>query len=252
MQHFEFEGNQIRTLSSDGDPLFVLKDVCEILDLGQVAGVVRRLSKDVISNHPLKTAGGSQMAYFINEDGLYDVMLESRKPEARAFRKWVTSEVLPTIRKHGAYMTPDTLEKALLSPSFLKQLAEKLEVEQTARIEAENARRAAEFRLDEQRPLVAFAETCMTSDKSLLIREVAKLISKNDILIGERRLYNKLREWGFVCKDKPEPTQRGMEMGLFEVAKGVRQTPKGARDWQTTKVTPKGQAYIANRLQKEA
>ncbi|PZD95200.1 phage repressor protein/antirepressor Ant [Paenibacillus sambharensis] len=244
-QLFEFSGRDLRVISKSGEPWFVLKDVCELLDLGQVAGVKRRLSEDVISNHPLETAGGKQTVTIINEDGLYDVILESRKPEAKTFRKWITSEVIPSIRKHGAYMTPETIEKAILNPDFIIGLATKLKSE-TARADR------AEIQLDEQRPLVAFAETCMDSERNMLVREVAKLASKNGLLIGERRLYIKLREWGLVCQNSTEPTQRGMELGVFEVIKGVRQTPKGSRDWETTKVTPKGQAYIINRLRREA
>lgn len=106
---FKYEGNEVRTVIIEGEPWFVLKDICDALGLGQAAGVKRRLSRDVISNHPLLTAGGNQNVTVINEDGLYDVVLESRKPEARKFRKWITSEVLPTIRKTGGYVNNDEL-----------------------------------------------------------------------------------------------------------------------------------------------
>ncbi|BAQ11352.1 antirepressor [Bacillus sp. OxB-1] len=101
-----FEGKELRIAGDESNPLFLLKDVCSILGLDQVAGVKRRLDKDVISNHPLETAGGTQQATFVNEDGLYDVVLESRKPEARKFRKWITGEVVPSIRKTGTYTQP--------------------------------------------------------------------------------------------------------------------------------------------------
>ncbi|WP_199614706.1 phage antirepressor [Paenibacillus alkalitolerans] len=243
---FTYNGIQFRTISRNGEPWFVLKDVCDVLEIDHIATVKRRLSDDVVSNHPIPDAlGRMQDTTIINEDGLYDVILESRKPEAKAFRKWITSEVVPSIRKHGAYMTPETIEKTLTDPDFIIQLATRLK-EEAARADE------AQFKLDQQRPLVAFAETCMDSDRNMLVREVAKLASKNGIMIGERRLYNKLREWGMVCQNSTEPTQRAMELGIFEVIKGVKQTPKGARDWETTKVTPKGQAYIVNRLRKEA
>lgn len=190
------------------------------------------------------TEGGSQEMKLIDEGNLYRLIVRSKLPSAEQFERWVFDEVLPSVRKNGAYMTPETIEKTLTNPDFIIQLATQLKEEQ-------QARRFAEIRLDEQRPLVAFAETCMDSDRNMLVREVAKLASKDGIMIGEKRLYIQLREWGLVVQHRTEPTQRAMEMGLFEVIKGVRQTPKGARDWETSKVTPKGQVYIIGRLKRE-
>lgn len=124
-------------LDESNEPWFCLRDVCESLDISQLRAN-ERLNDDVIHNHPIKDAlGRAQLTIFVNEDGLYDVILESRKPEAKKFRKWITSEVLPSIRKHGAYMTRDTLEKALTSPDFLIQLATQLKEEQQKLLEAE-------------------------------------------------------------------------------------------------------------------
>ncbi|WP_246202670.1 BRO-N domain-containing protein [Virgibacillus doumboii] len=109
-----FDGYELTIYEQNGRIEFLLKDLCNILELGQVAGVKRRLDKDVISNHPLETSGGTQQATFVNEDGLYDVILDSRKPEAKRFRKWVTSEVLPEIRKNGSYQ----LDTSQLSPEL--------------------------------------------------------------------------------------------------------------------------------------
>ncbi|WP_245599934.1 phage antirepressor [Paenibacillus harenae] len=252
MKLFSFGQKEMRIVEKDAEPWFILKDVCEVLEIDQVAGIKRRLSDDVISNHPIPDSlGRMQDTTIVNEDGLYDVILESRKPEARAFRKWITSEVIPSIRKNGAYMTPETIEKTLTDPDFIINLATRLK-EETARAEAaERERQFIQAQRDADRPLIAFAETCMDSEKNMLVREVAKLASKNGVMVGEKRLYDKLRSWGLVCQNSTEPTQRGIEMGIFEVIKGVRQTPKGARDWETTKVTPKGQAYIIDRLQRE-
>lgn len=245
MQLFNFEGNQLRTVEKNRETWFVAKDACDILEIGNVSDAVRRLDEDEKGIVSIDTPGGTQNVMAVTESGLYGLILGSRKKEAKSFKRWIKHEVLPSIRKHGAYMTPATIEKTLTDPDFLIQLAQRLKDEQAARIAAEN-------KLDYQRPLVAFAETCMDSDRNMLVREVAKLASKNGIMVGERRLYNKLREWGMVCQNSTEPTQRAMELGIFEVIKGVKQTPKGARDWETTKVTPKGQAYIINRLRKEA
>lgn len=117
------EFGKIRVIGDADNPLFCLADVCRILELPQVAKVVQRLDKDVLSTHPLETAGGIQQMYFINEDGLYDVILDSRKPEAKRFRKWVTSVVLPSIRKTGLYVNPN----APIDPEFLRRLATEIE-----------------------------------------------------------------------------------------------------------------------------
>lgn len=114
--HPEFGG--VRVIGDADNPQFCLSDVCKILELPQVAKVVQRLAKDVLTTHPLETAGGIQQMYFVNEDGLYDVILDSRKPEAKKFRKWVTSEVLPSIRKHGVYATGDFLSKSIADPTW--------------------------------------------------------------------------------------------------------------------------------------
>lgn len=245
LQQFDFNGNDVRVILKDGQPWFVLKDVAHVLEIGHVPALKQRLSDDVVSNYPIvDSLGRTQNATIINEDGLYDVILESRKPEARSFRKWVTSEVIPSIRKHGVYMTPTKAEEFLKNPDTIIKIAEQWKEEQQKRI-------VAEQKLEEQKPLVGFAQTCLTSDKSLLVREVAKLASKQGVMIGERRLYRKLREWGLILQQRNEPTQRAMEQKLFEIKKGVVQTPDGARDYSTPKVTTKGQMYIINRLQTE-
>lgn len=243
-QVFNFNGAQIRTIEKDDQPWFVLKDVCSVLDIDQVAGIKRRLSEDVISNHPLPTAGGLQQTTIINEDGLYDVILESRKPEARSFRKWVTSEVLPSIRKHGAYMTPETIEKTLTNPDYLIRLATAMKEEQQRRI-------SAEAKIEIDRPKVIFAEALETSNDTILIGELAKLLRQNGIEIGEKRLFALLRDEGYLGK-KGEyyniPTQRSMELGLFQIQTRTINSSSGSKVTKTTKVTGKGQIYFINKF----
>lgn len=133
-------------IGEDNEPRFCLNDVCASLDLiGKK--VAQRLPREVLSKHPLMTSGGNQMVTFVNEDGLYDVILDSRKPEAKAFRKWVTSQVLPSIRKNGAYMTDQALEEALLSPEFGIRLFEKLREEKAARLALEAREREQQLLL---------------------------------------------------------------------------------------------------------
>ena len=120
LQIFTYNGNEVRTVQHNGDTWWVLKDVCTVLDIGQAIRVAERLDEDEVSQtHITDSLGRNQNTYIINESGLYNVILRSDKPEAKPFRKWVTSEVLPSIRKHGAYMTPETLEQAILNPDTM-------------------------------------------------------------------------------------------------------------------------------------
>jgi prophage antirepressor-like protein len=241
-----FEGYQL-TIVDDGEPQFMLKDVCEILEIGHVATVRKRLGDDVVSNYPiLDSLGRTQQATFINEDGLYDVILDSRKPEAKRFRKWVTSDVIPSIRKNGAYMTEQTLEKALTNPDFLIQLATQLKDEQTKRLEAEKT-------IQEQKPKVLFAEALETSYTSILVGELSKLLKQNGVEIGQNRLFEWLRDNGYLIKKKGDgfnlPSQYSMDLGLFEIKKRTINNPDGSvRTTRTSKVTGKGQIYFINKF----
>lgn len=235
----------IRVAGTDTNPQFCLADVCKALGL-TAKFVNQRLNKEVVSNHPLETAGGTQQALFVNEDGLYDVILDSRKTEARQFRKWITSEVLPTIRKHGAYMTDDAILRAIQNPDFLIQLATELKNEKQKRL-------VAEAKIQETRPQVIFADAVTASSDSILVGELAKLIKQNGVDTGQRRLFRWLRDNGYLCKKYGEcfnePTQHAMELGLFEIKKTIIQKPDGSSIIsRTVKVTGKGQVYFVNKF----
>lgn len=180
----------------------------------------------------------------IPEPLVYKLAFKAQNDVAEKFQDWLAIEVIPSIRKHGAYMTPETIEQALLNPDTLIKLATNLKEEQQKRI-------AAEQTIKKQQPLVNFAETCMTSEKSLLVRELAKLCTKQGIVTGEKRLWQKLREWKLVFANKTEPYQEYVERGYFEISQGVKETSKGSFTWLTMRVKPKGQVYIINRLKKE-
>lgn len=238
-------------MGENGDPLFCLIDVCNMLDLIP-SKVSQRLDKDVLSKYPLETAGGIQQTNFINEDGLYDVILDSRKPEAKQFRKWITSEVLPSIRKHGAYMTNDTLEKALTSPDFLIQLATNLKEEQQKRITAEQKVEVAERQIKQDAPKVLFANAVEASQRSCLIAELAKILQQNGVNIGQNRLFAWMRENGYLGQKGEyynHPTQKAMSQGLFELKKTTITKPDGTiLVTTTTKVSGKGQVYFVNKF----
>lgn len=236
----------IRVAGTEANPQFCLTDVCKALKLS-AKGVNQRLGDEVISNYPITDKlGREQQALFVNEDGLYDVILDSRKTEARQFRKWITSEVLPTIRKHGAYMTDDALQKAIQNPDFLIQLATELKNEKQKRL-------VAEKKIQETRPQVIFADAVTASSDSILVGELAKLIKQNGVDTGQRRLFKWLRSNGYLCKKTGEcfnePTQYSMELGLFEIKKTVIQKPDGSAIInKTVKVTGKGQVYFVNKF----
>jgi anti-repressor protein len=238
---FNYQGTQLRTVVLNNEPWFVAKDVCEILEIKNPTDALKRLDSDERARFNLGRQGKTNI---VNEPGLYTLILGSRKPEAKQFKRWITHEVIPSIRKHGAYMTPEKIEEVLLNPDTLIKLATNLKEEQQKRI-------AAEKQIEQQKPLVNFAETCMASDKSLLVREVAKMISKQGILMGERRLFQKLRDWKLIFPNKNEPYQEYIDRGYFEISQGVKETSKGSFTWLTMRVTPKGQMYIINRLKKE-
>lgn len=240
---FDYQGAQVRTVIKDGEPWFILKDVCEILHISNVTDLKNRLNAKGLGQIELLTNGGKQVAYVISESNLYKAILRSDKEEAEIFGDWVTEEVLPSIRKHGAYMTTETIEKVLTDPDTIIQIATQLKHERQARTEAEK-------KPEEQKPLVMFAESCIASNDCLLVRELAKLASKNGIVIGEKRLWQKLREWGEVSK-KNEPYQHSMDAGRWEVKQGTYNTPYGSETYRTFKVSPKGQVYIIERLKNE-
>lgn len=236
------ELGQVRTVVQGEDVWFVAKDVCEVLEIKNTTQAMQKLDPEERTMFNIGRQGETNI---VNESDLYSLIMTSRKPQAKAFKKWVTSEVLPSIRKHGAYMTDQVLEQAVTNPDFMIGILTNLKEEQAKRIEAER-------KVLQQQPLVTFAEACMQSDKSLKVSEVAKLAAKHNVKIGQRQLFAKLREWELMFKRSTEPTQKAVERELFEVAQGVKEKPNGeAFTWTTTYVTPKGQAYIIDRLKKE-
>ncbi|PHB05523.1 phage antirepressor Ant [Bacillus wiedmannii] len=239
------EFGQVRTAVKVENVWFVAQDVCDVLGIAKQRDAYSRLDEDERGSVLVDTLGGAQNVNAINESGLYSLILRSRKPQAKAFKKWVTSEVLPSIRKHGAYMTDQVLEQAVTNPDFAIGLLTKLK-------EEKEKLAAAQQQIVQQQPLVTFAEACMQSNESLKVSEVAKLAAKHNVKIGQRQLFAKLREWNLMFKRSTEPTQLGIEKGYFEIAQGVKQKPSGEPfTWTTTYVTPKGQAYIIDRLKKE-
>lgn len=235
---------EVRVAGTSENPLFCLADVCKILGL-RVDAVQSRLTDAPIRIGVTDSIGREQQMNFVNEKNLYKVIMRSDKPQAEPFQDWVCGEVLPSIRKHGAYMTNDTLEKALTSPDFLIQLATNLKEEQRKRIEAEQ-------KIRPDAPKVLFADAVSTSRRSCLIAELAKILQQNGIKIGQNRLFDWLRKNGYLCQKGQyynQPSQKSMGLGLFEIKQTTINKPDGSvLVSTTTKVTGKGQIYFVDKF----
>lgn len=244
LQIFNYNGKEVRTIQKDGELWWVLKDVCGILGISKYRDTASRLDEDERGSVRVDTPGGEQEMTVINESGLYNVILRSDKPEAKPFRKWVTSEVLPSIRKHGAYMTPQKIEEVLLNPDTVIQLATNLKTEREKRMELER-------QAEKDKPLVAFANSVSVAKTSILIGELAKLLKQNGIEMGQNRLFTWMRKNGYLISRKGTdynmPTQRSMEMKLFEIKETTISHGDGHTSInRTPKVTGKGQIYFIN------
>lgn len=235
------EFGQVRTIAKDNEPMFCLSDVCKALEIKNATDVAKRLDADELTRFNL--GGQSGETNFITESGLYAVILRSDKPNAKKFRKWVTSEVLPSIRKNGGYIAgQETLSDDELLSKALMVAQRKIE-EKNQLIAMQNDR------IEEMRPKEIFADAVSASDSSMLVRDLAKIIKQNGVPLGEKRFYKWLRENGYICKGDTSPTQKAMELGLFEIV--VRTVERGNKlpiETKTTKVTGKGQQYFINKF----
>lgn len=258
-----FENNrfgEVRVAGTSENPLFCLADICRVLELCNPSQVKSKFTDGVTqiegvstttNQHGVTTEQRVKLT-FISEKNLYKVIMRSDKPQAEPFQDWVCGEVLPSIRKHGAYMTNDTLEKALTSPDFLIQLATNLKEEQQKRITAEQKVEVAERQIKQDAPKVLFANAVETSQRSCLIAELAKILQQNGVNIGQNRLFAWMRENGYLGQKGEyynQPTQKAMSQGLFELKKTTITKPDGTiLVTTTTKVSGKGQVYFVSKF----
>jgi len=196
---------------------------------------------------PIQDAiGRNQNTTVINESGLYSLILSSKLPTAKEFKHWVTSEVLPTIRKHGAYLTDSAIEQTLTDPDYLIKLATQLKTEREGRL-------IAEKQAKEMKPKAIFADSVTTSNSTILVGELAKILKGNGVEIGQNRLFKWLRENGYLIKrhgaDYNSPTQKSMDMGLFKIKESSHVNGNGVTVvTKTPKVTGRGQQYFINKF----
>lgn len=196
---FQFCGNDVRVIDRDGEPWFVLSEVCEMIGLTNPSKVKHRLSSDDVDTLTIsKGIPGNPNRTVINESGLYNVVFLSRKPEAEDFKRWVTNEVLPTIRKHGAYMTPQKIEDVLTNPDTIIQLAQNLKAEQEARLVAEAERAAAEALTTEMQTKAESYDQWMDADGAADFNSVEKLLG-----VGRNRMLAELREEKVLMSQPP-------------------------------------------------
>ena len=239
------EFGQIRTTEINGDPYFVGKDVAEALGYSNTKDALARHCKGVVKRYPLPTEGGIQEVRIISEGDMYRLIASSKLPAAEKFESWIFDDVVPTIRRHGAYATPTTIESIIADPDNGIKLL-------TALKEEQEKRKALQAQIDEQKPKVVFAEAVSASKTSILIGDLAKILKQNGIDIGQKRLFAWLRDNGYLIKggsSKNMPTQRAMEMGLFVVKEGSYVNGEGVNvTTKTTKVTGKGQIYFINKF----
>lgn len=242
---FENENfGSIRVIEENGEPWFVAKDIADALGYSETSAMTKRLDDDEVISAKLE--GMNMWSTLVNESGLYCAVLGSKLETAKQFKKWVTAEVLPSIRKHGAYMTDQALYRAITEPDFLIRLATELRDEKVLRMEMQN-------KIETDRPKVLFADAVSASHTSILVGELAKLLRQNGIEIGQNRLFQWLRENGYLIRRKGTdwnmPTQNSMEMGLFEIKESTHIDGNGCNiTTKTPKVTGKGQQYFINKL----
>ncbi len=241
------EFGTMRTVTIDGEPWMVGKDVAAALGYSNPSKALGdHVDAEDKGVTKCDTLGGPQEMTIINESGLYSLVLSSKLPGAKKFRHWVTSEVLPSIRKHGAYMTPETLEAAILNPDTMIQLCMELKAEQ-------EKRKALEQKVEQDKPKVLFSDAVSASKSSILVGELAKLLKQNGVDIGQNRLFDWLRQNGYLIRRKGNdynmPTQKSMEMGLFEIKEtAIAHSDGHITIHKTPKVSGKGSVYFINKF----
>lgn len=240
VQLFNFESHEVRSLLLNNEPWFVGKDVAEALGYSKARNAIAtHIDSEDKKDAPIQgTLGGVQEMTVINESGLYSLVLSSKLPSAKKFKRWVTSEVLPALRKTGQYQVKELSGSELMAKAL---------------IEAQSVLAAKDKVIEEMKPKVVFADAVATSHTSILVGELAKILKQNGIEMGQKRLFAWLREKGYLIKrqgtDYNMPTQKSMELGLFEIKEGSYVNGSGVNiTTKTPKITGKGQQYFINKF----
>ena len=242
LQLFAFEGSQVRALEIKNEPWFVGKDIAEILGYKKARNAIAQHVDDEDKREaPIQgTLGGTQSMTIINESGLYSLILSSKMPNAKKFKHWVTSEVLPTIRKHGAYMTDEKAFDVVHNKNGLADLLQ----------QAADQLKQKDIQIEEMKPKAMLADAITASETSILVGEMAKILKKNGVNTGQNRFFKWLRENGYLIKRKGTdynmPTQKSMNLKLFEIKERTIVDGNSTRIVKTPKITGNGQQYFTN------
>lgn len=252
LQTFNFEELPVRTLTINEEPHFVGSDVAKILGYTNPQKAIRdhvyledKLTEQIV------LSGQRRNTIVINESGLYSLIFSSKLESAKRFKRWVTSKVLPAIRKHGLYATDNVIENTLNNPDYIINILTEYKKEKEHNL-------VLEQQVKENKPKVLFADSVAGSDNSILVGELAKLLKQNGIDVGQNRLFKWLRNNGYLIKKSGEsynlPTQKSMDLEILDIKKRVINNPDGSsKITRTPKVTGKGQQYFINKfLSKEA
>lgn len=246
LQSFSFQGNYLRVLKINNEPWFIGKDLAEILGYSNTRDAISKHVDDEDKNTVAIRDGitrGNPNQTIVNESGMYSLILGSKLPNAKQFKRWVTSEVLPAIRKHGAYMTDekafDVVHNKNGLADLLQQAAEQL--------------KQKDIEIAEMKPKAVFADSVATSHTTVLVGELAKILKGNGIDIGANRLFAWMRKNGYLINRKGSdwnmPTQKSMNLGLFKIKETAINHSNGTTSIsKTPKVTGKGQQYFVNKL----
>lgn len=252
IQRFAFDHKPVRVVTEGTELWFVAKDIAAVLEYSESSNPARlfqSVPEEWKGVKPIHTPYGTQEMVTISEQGLYFFLARSDKEKAVPFQRWLAGDVVPSVRRHGAYMTPETIQKTLSDPDFIIGLATRLKEEQRKTAALEN-------RVRESEPKILFADAVSVSQTDILIRDMAKILCQNGIDIGEKRLYEYLRNNGYLIKQglsKNMPTQRAMDLGLFRVQEtSVSKSDGTTLLTRTTRVTGKGQLYFTNYFLKKA
>ena len=243
LQLFAFEGSQVRALEIENEPYFVGKDVANILGYSNT----RKALQDHVDLEDKKdgvtirdSIGRNQKPTVINESGLYSLILSSKMPNAKRFKHWVTSEVLPTIRKNGAYMTDEKAFNVVHNKNGLADLLQ----------QAADQLKQKDIQIEEMKPKAMLADAITASETSILVGEMAKILKKNGVNTGQNRFFKWLRENGYLIKRKGTdynmPTQKSMNLKLFEIKERTIVDGNSTRIVKTPKITGNGQQYFTN------
>lgn len=238
---------EVRTLEENGEILFCGSDVAKALGYTNPSKALSDHCRGVTKRYTPTTSGKQEMS-FIPESDLYRLVFSSKLPTAEKFTDWVTKDILPAIRKHGMYATPEMAERMLNDPDVMIRVLQELKTER-------EQRKTLEQKVEQDKPKVLFSDAVSTAHNSILIGDLAKLIRQNGVEVGQKRLFEMLRQDGYLISrgaSRNMPSQRSMEMGLMEIKESTVASPDGhIRVTKTTKITGKGQVYFINRYLKK-